>query len=155
MIHCRRLCLYVIMSRILTFYLYTMLHVPETSQSFPKLHVHNYLILRRNKYYTYVRLRDLFCILCADGSVYLCTDICSVRMYMYSVSSHARRTSIQYMITPPRTHPVHQHITDHVQRRHSMIWWCYVPCDMMIWWSSFLDQDVIVMEDGWMDRWIT
>ena len=46
-------------------------YVPETSQSFPKLHVHNDLILRRNKYYTYVRLRDLFCIL----------SVCSLRLF--------------------------------------------------------------------------
>ena len=63
--------MYVIMSIILAFYLYTMLHVPETSQSFPKLHVHNDLILRRNKYYTYVRLRDLFCII----------SVCSLRLF--------------------------------------------------------------------------
>jgi len=36
-----------------------------------KLHVHNDLILRRNKYCTYVRLRDLFCII----------SVCSLRLF--------------------------------------------------------------------------
>ena len=52
-------CYYVNNSHFLSVHLYTMLHVPETSQSFPKLHVHNDLIRRRNKYYSklYLSLR--------------------------------------------------------------------------------------------------
>ena len=61
-----------------------------------KLHVHNDLILRRNKYCTYVRLRDLFCII----------SVCSLRLFS-SFLSGVRVFGCRCFLSPfPRRYTV-------------------------------------------------
>ena len=75
MIHCRRLCLYVIMSRILTFYL-TFQKRLKVSLSYMFTMISYCVEISIIYVYTYVRLRDLFCII----------SVCSLRLFFRFLS---------------------------------------------------------------------
>jgi hypothetical protein len=59
-----------------------------------KLHVHNDLILRRNKYCTYVRLRDLFCII----------SVCSLRLFSSFLSGFPKERFSDVGVSFHRSH---------------------------------------------------